>query len=220
MLLKTTLALVLAVPAAGAAQVPAVATAAVQASTAAAVQLSTAPVPAPMPEWRLSPLRRLSVDLDRLARFGWSLPPERLDALAAEAAALSARVREALGRDVLAAVEREEAPRLSEAAKKTLARFRAELQVYYATNGGKYPASPAKLVPDQINSVPAIELPGHEASAAITLIDSKKFDRDASKAVTDSGGWLYFTATDSANYGLLLIDCSHREPGGEEFYKY
>ncbi|OGR62400.1 MAG: hypothetical protein A2X31_01675 [Elusimicrobia bacterium GWB2_63_22] len=219
MLLKTALALVLAVPAAGAAQETAVATAPVQASTAA-VQLSTAPVPAPLPEWRLSPLRRLSVDLDRLARFGWSLPPERLDALAAEAAALSARVREALGRDVLAAVEREEAPRLSEAAKKTLARFRAELQVYYATNGGKYPASPARLAPDQIHSVPALELPGHEASAVITLIDSRKFDNDASKAVTDSGGWLYFTAPESANYGLLLIDCSHREPGGEEFYKY
>ena len=212
MLFKTALALVLAVPAAGAAQQTAVSTAAVQASTAAAV--------AELPAERAPALRRLMKDLNLLLERGGEVPPEKLDALAVETKKFNAVLRETLGAEILADLIRREDAERSETAKKILARFRAELQVYYATNGGKYPASPAKLVPDQINSVPALELPGHEASAAITLIDSKKFDRDASKAVTDSGGWLYFTAPESANYGLLLIDCSHREPGGEEFYKY
>lgn len=212
MLLKTTLALLLAVPGAGAAQQTAVATAAVQASTASAVaELPAAHAPA---------LRRLMRDLNLLLERGGGVAPEKLDALAVETKKFNAVLRETLGAEILADLIRREDAERSETAKRILARFRAELQVYYATNGGKYPASPARLVPDQITSVPALELPGHEASSAITLIDSKKFDRDASKAITDSGGWLYFTATDSANYGLLLIDCSHREPGGEEFYKY
>ena len=219
-MLKTALTLLLAAAANGAAQETSVSTAAVQASTAA-VQLSTAPVPGPLPEWRLPPLRRLSADLDRLARLGWHLPPERLDALAAEATALSARVREALGKDVLAAVEREEAPRRSEEALKTLAAFRSALQAAYAAGGGKYPASPAELAPGRLPAVPELYLPGHEPSSAVILIDSKKFDKDISKAVTDSGGWLYFAAPESANYGLLLLDCSHQEPGStEEFYKH
>lgn len=212
MILKTTLALVLAVPAAGAAQEAAVSTAAVQASTAAAV--------AALPADRAPALRRLMLDLNLLLERGGGVPPEKLDALAVETAKFNTILRETLGAEILADLIRREDAERAETAKKILARFRAELQVYYATNGGKYPASPARLVPDQITAVPALELPGHEASAVITLIDSKKFDKDASKAVTDSGGWLYFTATDSANYGLLLIDCSHREPGGEEFYKY
>lgn len=212
MLLKTALALVLAVPAAGAAQQTAVSTAAVQASTAAAV--------AELPAERVPALRRLMRDLNLLLERGGGVPPEKLDALAVETAKFNLVLRETLGAEILADLIRREDAERSETAKKILARFRAELQVYYATNGGKYPASPARLAPDQIHSVPALELPGHEASAVITLIDSRKFDRDASKAVTDSGGWLYFTAPESANYGLLLIDCSHREPGGEEFYKY
>lgn len=210
-------ALLAAAPAA--AQEAAVSTSSVQASTAA-VQLSTAPTAAPLPAWRLPPLRRLTADLDRLIARGGALPPERLDALAAQAAALRLQVREALGPEVIEAAEREEAPARAAAALQTLAAFRKALQAWYAAGGGKYPASPAELAPTALPAVPELHLPGHEPSSAVRVIDSSKYDKDVPGAVTDSGGWLYFASPDSDNYGLLLIDCRHAAPGGAEFYKY
>lgn len=212
------LALLLAAAPAAAQEAP-VSTAAVQASTAP-VQLSTAPAAVPLPAWRLPPLRRLTTELNRLIERGGALPPERLGPIEAQAAALRLQVREALGKDLLDAIEREEAPLRAVAALKALAAFRAALQAAYAAGGGKYPASPAELAPGLLPAVPELHLPGHEPSPAVTAIDSKDYDKDVSKAVKDSGGWLYFAAPGSDNYGLLLIDCAHRHPAGEEFYKY
>lgn len=189
-------------------------------STAAAVQVSTAAVAAPLAPARVPPLRRLITDLNRLIADGGSAQPEKLDAIAAQAAALRAGVREALGKELLEAAELQEAPARAAAALETLAAFRKELRAWYAANGGKYPASPAELAPGRLPAVPELYLPGHEPSAAVTVIDSGKFDKDISKAVKDSGGWLYFAAPDSDNYGLLLIDCAHPNTAGQEFYKY
>ncbi|MDP2866407.1 MAG: hypothetical protein Q8O90_09205, partial [Elusimicrobiota bacterium] len=59
-----------------------------------------------------------------------------------------------------------------------------------------------------------------DRTAEVTIINSKKYDKDFSRAVDDTGGWLYFSNPESDNYGLLLLDCSHTEAGGSEFFKY
>lgn len=206
------LALILTALSPAAAQETAVSTAAVQASTAAAV--------IPLPPERTPALRRLMKDLNLLLQRGGELPPARLNALDEETVKFGEKVREALGREMLEDAARSEEADRAAAAKKALAGLRRALQLYYAANGAKYPASPADLVPAQLPEVPELDLPGHQASAAVAVIDSKKYDKDASEAVKDSGGWLYFSSPESSNYGLLLIDCGHRAPGGEEFYKY
>ena len=84
----------------------------------------------------------------------------------------------------------------------------------------KYAEIPAELAPDSISAVPELHLPGHERTAVIKIVDSRKYDKDISKAVTGSGGWLYFSNSDSTYYGLLLLDSANPGPDGMKFFEY
>jgi hypothetical protein len=196
-----------AVPAA--AQGDAAAEPAAQISTAAAQQNKYSPE-----------IQETARTLAILLEHGAGVKPEKMEALAAELKKFNNRVKDTLGPEILAAAaakEKETEDRaLAAAAKKELQNLRQRLQARYAEQGGVYPAEPASLE----GGLPALHLPGHAPSAAARVIDSKKHDADAVKAVSDSGGWLYFSAPGSANYGMLLIDCSHKDAGGTEFYKY
>jgi len=165
-------------------------------------------------------IKNLSILLDR----GAEIPPAKLDALAPELTAFNEKVKNALGKELLSEIAaREKAledKARSESGKNTLQSFRGALQVYYGSKGGAYPKDPALLIPDELDEVPELYLPGHGRTAKITVIDSKKYDKDFSKAVTDSGGWLYFSNPGSANYGLLILDCTHSESGEAEFFRY
>jgi hypothetical protein len=165
-------------------------------------------------------MKNLSVLMER----GAEIPPERMAALAPELSKFNGRVKETLGEKVLADIAaREKAIEEKErtgAALETLRSFRAALQVSYGQNGGRYPKSPAEMVSVNITAVPELYLPGHARTDKVTVINSRKHDKDASKAVTDSGGWLYFSDPASVNYGLLLLDCSHYGPEGMAFFEY
>ena len=191
----------------------------VAASTAAAMAQKTPPPDKYAPEI-LRTMRNLSALLER----GAEIPPSRMDVLAPELAAFNGKVKDALGKEILADIARKEKElddrERSAAAKKTLQAFRAGLQVYYGVKGGEYPKDPALLIPAMIREVPELHLPEHKRTSEVTVINSKKYDKDFSRAVEDTGGWLYFSDPGSDNYGLLLLDCSHTEAGGSEFYKY
>lgn len=188
---------------------------------AAGAQPPAAPAPAASPNPEIEQvMKNLTILLER----GGEIPAERLEALAPQVSAFNAKVKEALGEKILAEVARrerelEEKARADSAAR-TLQAFRAALQVAYTEAGGKYPKSPAELAPRVIQAVPEIHLPGHERTARIKLVDSKKYDADLSKAVTDSGGWLFFSNPESGNYGLLILDCTHPGNDGQKFYEY
>ncbi len=189
------------------------------------IKPSTPAVQAAQPDKQLpqkySPaLRQILRDLSILVERGGGIPAEKLDALAADMEKLDGKVKEVLGRDILEETARREEREDAAAAKKALSSFRASLQISYATNGGRYPSALTGLPSEELPALPELRLPGHAATSSVIVIDSKKYDKDFSKAVTDSGGWLYFSNPASVNYGLLVIDCNHREPGGEEFYKY
>jgi len=165
-------------------------------------------------------IKNLSALLERSAE----IPQAKLDALAPEITAFNGKVKDTLGKDLLADIARREKEAedraRATAAKQTLQAFRAALQVYYGDKGGVYPKSLELLIPSVIQEIPELYLPGHDRTNKVTVIDSKKYDKDFSKAVTDSGGWLYFSDPGSDNYGLLTLDCSHTEPGGTEFFRY
>jgi hypothetical protein len=177
------------------------------------------PVARPTPELALV-MKHLAIAAERSGE----IPAEKLQALELQAAAFNAKVKEALGEKILAEVARrerelDEKARAADAARM-LQGLRAALQVAYTEAGGKYPKSPAELAPRVIQAMPEPHLPGHERTGRIKVIDSKKYDGDISRAVTDSGGWLYFSDPESANYGLLILDCSHDREDKQKFYEY
>jgi hypothetical protein len=174
---------------------------------------------------RLDPaLERTGRNLAILAEKYAEIPAERLQRLAPEMEKFNAALRAALGEQILAEIAaREKAADEKarvESAMKTLQAFRGALQVYYTQTGGKYPKSPAELAPETITAVPELHLPGHERTAGIRIVDSRKFDKDISRAVTGAGGWLYFSNPDSAYYGLLLLDSANPGPDGMKFFEY
>jgi hypothetical protein len=156
-------------------------------------------------------IKYLSALLERDAE----IPSARLETLGPEIKKFDDKVKDALGTGItgeLARREKEQEDKeLTSAALKTLQDLRAALQVYYGDNGGKYPADLAALAPARIPAIPELWLPGHKKTSAVKLIDSKKYDKDLAGAVTDSGGWLYFSNPGSASYGLLVLNCSHKE---------
>ncbi len=163
-------------------------------------------------------------NLSALLERGAEIPQGRIDALGPELSPFNAKVKTALGKEILADIALREKElddkERSAAARRTLQAFRAALQVYYGENGAVYPKNPGLLAPGIIQEVPELHLPGHERTAKVTVIDSKKYDKDLGRAVGDSGGWLYFSDPGSDNYGLLVLDCSHLETGGSEFFRY
>lgn len=89
----------------------------------------------------------------------------------------------------------------------------------YKIKEAKYPKSLSKLAPKYIPAIPEIQLADHPATREVMTIDSSDYDEAVFQAITDTGKWLYFTDKKSKYYGLVLIDCSHKNSGGVELYK-
>lgn len=165
-------------------------------------------------------LARAEKDLAILKERWPEAQPKDLDALKPELEKLSAAVEKALGPEILAdAARREEAARAA-GAKKALAAIRTALQAGYAEKG-EYPAGLPAPTTGYLAVMPELELPGHAATSAVRIADAGKYtSSDIEKAVEDTGGWLYFSGKGSANDGLLVIDCRHKDPAGQEFFRY
>lgn len=186
-------------------------------------EIKTATTPAAGNRYAADIMRTMK-DLSALLEHGAEIPAARMDALAPELEKFDDKVKDALGKEItgdMARREKEQEEReRAAAAKRALQDLRAALQVYYGDNGGKYPADLAALAPGKIPAIPELYLPGHKRTSAVKVIDSKNYDKDLAGAITDSGGWLYFSNPASASYGLLVLNCRHAEAGGQEFFKY
>ena len=153
------------------------------------------------------------------------LAPEKLDEAAKDIINLNEKLQALLGPEILKEIDADEKALFEKEqgafAKGSLALVRSALQIYYGDHNGVFPDDLAGLIPGYLEAIPDLQLPGHTKTGKITVIDSKKHDNDLVPAITDSGGWLYFSSTDSINFGMLLIDCSHKAPGTDlEWYKY
>jgi len=167
---------------------------------------------------------RTMKDLSALLEHGAEIPAARMDALAPELKKFDAKVKDALGKEITEDMARREKEQdekdRAAAAKRALQDLRSALQVYYGDNGGKYPADLSALTPGKIPAIPELYLPGHKRTSDVKVVDSKNYDKALADAVSDTGGWLYFSNPASSSYGLLVINCRHAEAGGQEFFKY
>lgn len=94
-----------------------------------------------------------------------------------------------------------------------LGTIRSALSIYYGDLEGSYPESLAPLTAGDkyLTVIPRAEVPGlHRASDAVT------FGREPD----DGGGWLYNNAVADANYGTVLVNCTHTDPRGKVWSSY
>lgn len=86
---------------------------------------------------------------------------------------------------------------------RKLSGIRLALELYRQEHK-KFPASFAEtLRAGTLEAAPELKLPGHLKNSQV---------RDTpSLAITDSGGWAYVSDPRSPDFGLLYIDCSHRD---------
>ncbi|HOW89600.1 MAG TPA: hypothetical protein PL037_04900, partial [Elusimicrobiales bacterium] len=143
------------------------------------------------------------------------LGEKELGAALSETAALDGRLSSILGPDILREIEERDK---AELAVSHLRRVRAALIAYYAAHEGEYPDDPSGLVPGYLDAMPALELPGHPATAGVSAYKGPA--REAGEAVSDSGGWLYFSDKASPYFGMIVLNCTHKDPNGREFYRY
>ncbi len=145
-----------------------------------------------------------------------------LDGVAGEIVKLDDRVKNLLGPDLIREAEAQQKELMGKArivrAKEELAETREALMLYYADLEGRYPATPAELIPKYMPTAPELELPDHAKTAAVELTDST--GADIADAVTDTGGWLYFANPKSQNFGMLTLNCTHKDGKGVELHKY
>jgi hypothetical protein len=83
--------------------------------------------------------------------------------------------------------------------------IRSGLEIYKTDHNGTFPRSLQELVPEYISSIPELYLPGHKTTSAV--IDITTADGDLASSIVNSGGWLYFSAPHSPNYGKVVLDC-------------
>jgi hypothetical protein len=153
------------------------------------------------------------------------LAPEKLEETSKDIASFNEKLKALLGPEIIKELEAEEKALLERRPvalpKSSLASVRSALQIYYGDHNGVFPDNLDALIPDYLTYIPDLHLPDHEKTGRISVINSKEYDNNLSSAVTDSGGWLYFSSTDSINSGMLVIDCSHKSAGESlEWFRY
>jgi hypothetical protein len=158
-----------------------------------------------------SALNRLSALLSK----GRLMDQNELARTVKEITALDARIAALLGPALVRELEEQEKERW---AKAELLNLRSLMLAYYGDNEGKYPASPADLAPRYFPAVPLTEPPRHAATNAVALYGEAAGGPE--KAVTDAGGWLYFSNPRSRYFGMVILNCSHKDTSGNEFYSY
>lgn len=89
----------------------------------------------------------------------------------------------------------------------------------YRKETGDFPKHLQDLSPKYIQALPAISVAGHPITKETLEVKSEDYDKDLSKAINDTGKWLYFSGKDSRYYGKVFVDCSHKDAQGVEFYR-
>ncbi|HNT97291.1 MAG TPA: hypothetical protein PKK31_03380 [Elusimicrobiales bacterium] len=86
----------------------------------------------------------------------------------------------------------------------------------YRRRNGAPPARLEALVPEFIERIPLWATRHHQASAKVVNYGGS--DKKPAKAVTDDGGWLYFSSPLSRYYGQVFPNCRHKMRDGRPAY--
>lgn len=99
------------------------------------------------------------------------------------------------------------------ATKGKLGSVRSALSIYYGDAEGSFPESPNFLTINgtYMNVIPAAAMPPYHAA-------DKNFDLNADE--NDGGGWTYNNVATDANWGELLVNCTHTDAKGAIWTTY
>lgn len=104
-------------------------------------------------------------------------------------------------------------------AKRTLGSMRSALSIFYGDAEGEYPSHLTELVPRHLPALPPLDLPGHERTETVLILDARD-DEELQGQLEDTGGWAYVADPHSRMYGMVVIDCTHADASGRTLSTY
>ena len=102
---------------------------------------------------------------------------------------------------------------LGDQTKGRLGSLRSALSIYYGDLEGSYPPSLDSLTENgkYLTEIPPAQVPGaHQPTNAVTL----------GRTPDDGGGWLYNNDALDANYGNVMVNCTHTDANGKVWASY
>lgn len=111
--------------------------------------------------------------------------------------------------------------------KGGLGMLRSAASIYYGDAEGAYPAGLDALVPKYIESIPAVKAEPHAESTAWTAYGDElctgksEYGQELDPAkLKDTGGWGYVADPNSKCWGMIFVDCSHKDTKGKYWTEY
>ncbi len=95
---------------------------------------------------------------------------------------------------------------------RKLSGLRMSLALYAMDHGGKPASFGDTIRSGSLEDAPPLKLPGHFRRSSVR--DVRTF------AITDTGGWAYVNDPKDPSFGLLFIDCSHKDEKGRYWSEF
>ena len=108
------------------------------------------------------------------------------------------------------------------AAKGNLGAIRSALSIYYGDQQGVYPKSLSQLTDNAkyLAHIPKIKVGDHPESDSVLVVTGIKDMSELKGKLTDKGGWAFVADPASPLAGTIVINCTHRDTRGTEWYRY
>lgn len=115
------------------------------------------------------------------------------------------------------------APRAPAASENTLsaqiADMRSALTLYSVEHNGDFPKTLEAMVPKYLKQIPTPAVPNHKTPPAPRQLPKVGEVDVLDGEIHDTGAWIYVSDPASPLYGSLLIDCTHQNSSGQEWFK-
>ena len=108
-------------------------------------------------------------------------------------------------------------------AKGNLGAVRSALSIYYGDLEGRYPSELSELTVNgkYLSAIPSIEVGGHKRTSAYRVIRSGAANLDGLiPQIKDTGGWAFVSSPGSPQNGTVVIDCTHTDSRGMQWFRY
>lgn len=115
------------------------------------------------------------------------------------------------------------------ATKGNLGALRAATAIYYGDTDGSYPATLEGMIgPKWIDGIPAAKTGDHPETRAWTAYGDEvcepmpdpKNGKLGGARLRDTGGWGYVADPKSNCWGMVFVDCTHRDQKGKPWFEY
>ena len=98
--------------------------------------------------------------------------------------------------------------------KHQLVRLRSAIAAYYGEHQGVYPTDDLScLVPDYIEQIPVIKVPGFESTSHVSVGNSQA-------ALTEEGGWAYINDPADPRFGDVFVNTRKADSYGKAWHTH